>query len=359
MTRSRTVPGMMNASYNPIQTEPVMHHHSTPRVGSRPTPLALWSLVRGRRSDHRGIGQGPGPLPFTLTLVLAATVAGCAAPPVPRTLGDFRALSEGNAAAAPVAELTGIHPRKEWALLLWVERAHAARDAAPRGAPLFLNGVERLSPREAAALASFEGNRIFLPDLRALGAETGAALSSGGHELYLDGVVALDPRVAEVLVSARARALSLGGLRSLTSELAAILARHERGLRLHGLEELDVPAAAALSTWNGWGEAVLLSLGNLARLEPEVARALAGCTGWGLALDGVHELSPESARELGALDIPYLSLDGLEEVSPDTAREISRWRRKFLTLDGVTAIAPATRALIEAGCEAVSFRGIR
>ena len=37
---------------------------------------------------------------------------------------------------------------------------------------------------------------------------------------------------------------------------------------------------------------------------------------------------------------------------------IATWKRKFLTLDGVKAVSAEVRALVEQGCEAVSWRGL-
>ena len=325
------------------------------RAGNDPGPGG--SVARRRRANRADGWLAVG------MLVAAAGCQGTAAagaeePGAPRTLADFHTISRANVHRASIQQLTGIDPVREWALLLWVERAHELSATAPHGAPLFLNGVTRLCVERARVLAQFEGDRIFLPDLAVLDAPTAAALAARGHELYLDGVRVLDLATCRALADSGARALSLGGLASLSPGQAAELARFPNGLRLHGLERLDVPTAAALAAWRGWGEAVLLSLGGLEHLEQPQARALAACRGWGLALDGLRELPPAVARELGALDTAYLSLDGLTAISPATARELARWKRKFLTLDGLRSIDAETRALVEAGSEAVSLRGL-
>ena len=157
----------------------------------------------------------------------------------------------------------------------------------------------------------------------------------------------------------RGRRLSFGGLRKIGHDLAAVLVTFPKGLHLDGLREVDVPMAEILARWDGWGEKVLLSLGGLETLEPGVARALAACRGWGVALNGLQTLSPDAARELAALDNPFLSLDGLRSLPMETAEAISHWKRKFLTLDGLTEMDPAARRLVEKGTEAVSFRSLR
>jgi hypothetical protein len=56
--------------------------------------------------------------------------------------------------------------------------------------------------------------------------------------------------------------------------------------------------------------------------------------------------------------IDFTALGGLTEIPLDTAEAISRWKRKFLPLEGIRVVSPEVRALVERGCEAVSWRGL-
>ena len=285
----------------------------------------------------------------TLCCLLPVRIADAKEAPA-RDLAKFIAHSRAQLEQHEALALSGRHPIRDWPRSHWIERA-------PEKA-LFLNGVETLSVAEATALARFEGERIFLPDLKALDAAVADALRRGPASLFLDGLTKLDAPSARALVQSRGDVLSLRGLTSITPDLARILASYAESLDLSGVKTLDLDSAKALAAWDGWGESVELTLGVDA-LTPDVANALTAVGGWALALDHLKELTPEIARILGRLDIARLSLDGLSSVSPEVAAIIATWDQKFLTMGGFTEIDPAIRAQIEAGSEIVSFRGLK
>ena len=282
------------------------------------------------------------------------------APPSRRRLADFVAISRRNQRERSIAELSGLSATPDGRLLLWVQRSAAAAESEPHGAPLFLSGVKILSPGEAAALARWKGDRIFLPDLRALDVVTARALTGGvkSHELYLDGVEKLSRDVAAALVAKPARRLSFGSLASLNTETAETLAGFGGGLLLDGLRELPESLAIALARWTGSGEYILLSLNGVKKVTPEAMTRISALRGWGLSLGGLKSLSPDLARRLRGLRVPFLALDGLESLDPITARVMATWERKFLHLGGLASISPEARSLVEKGCKAAVFRGL-
>ena len=293
-------------------------------------------------------------LPLCVTLLLVGTAAEAKT----RTLKDFLAISEANAKRASVAKLTGLDPKRDWPLSLWVKRAHDAREAKPSDAPLFLNGVTSLTVEEAKALAAFKGNKLFLPDLRALKPDVAQALGALNKTLYLDGLETIDAPVAAALAKSTGERLSLRGLKTIAPAPAKRLSFFDGGILLDGVGSMKEPALMLLATlWDGWGEHIVLSLG-LTSLSAKQAETLTECGGWGLALDRLETLTPEAARKLGGLDMPHLSLGGLTEISLETAKVIAGWEQKFLVLDGVKTVSPEVRALVEKGCEAVSWRGL-
>ncbi len=296
-------------------------------------------------------------------LLSALLLAGCAGS-APRTVEDLLAHSRRNLERSSPRELSGFDPVMDWGPLLWLERSIEDPDSQDR--PLFLHGLSELRPEELESILAMRAGRVFLPDLEQLDAALTAVLARHPHEvgrgpgkeLYLDGLVRLDPAAARALVAYAPAVLSLGGLDRIEPELARVLAGTPQALHLRGLTRLELPLAGALAAWEGWGEQVFLSLRGLREIEPPVLVALAACRGWGLDLSGLQRLSPEAARALGALDNPYLALDGLTEIDLDTARVIATWERKFLSLDGLRSITPEVRALIEGGTEAVSLRSL-
>ena len=299
-----------------------------------------------------------------LLLAMTMVIPSCASPR-PRTAPDFEAISDAATREMSVPELTGFDPIKDWARVLWMQRAI---DGDPNyGHPLFLPGVKQLTPDEIDVIFGMRAAKIFLPDLEFLDRESAERIAAHaanrypntkGKALHLDGLVSLDQEAAHCLVRYGADTLSLDSLTAITPDIARILAKTPGSLSLGALTSLDLETAHALATWKGWGEQVFLSLRGLKTLPPQIARALAACQGWGLDLSGLNQLRPAEAQALGKLDNPYLALDGLATIVPDTAKVISTWRRKFLSLDGLRSLDPALKSQIESGCELVSFRSL-
>ncbi|MDJ0975654.1 MAG: hypothetical protein QNJ98_14420 [Planctomycetota bacterium] len=296
--------------------------------------------------------------PVLLLLPLLAGFAAADEAKPGRTLADFVAISEANTKRASVAELTRLHPQRDWPLSLWVKRAHEAREANPSDAPLFLNGVKKLTVDEAKALAAFKGNKLFLPDVGTLAPDVAEALGATNKSLYLDGLKKIDVPIARALARSKGDRISLRGLTTLGPRPAKRLSMFDGGILLDGVASMQDTAVLLLLThWDGWGEQVVLSLG-LTSLNIEQAQLLTACGGWGLALDRIETLTPEAAKKLAALDMPHLSLGGLTSISLETAKVIATWEQKFLVLDGVKTVSPEVRKLVEKGCEAVSWRGL-
>ena len=182
-------------------------------------------------------------------------------------------------------------------------RRHLEREARAAGRVLWLPGLTKLAPAEAAALRTFTGAALGLPDLAALDAPSAAILAGAKCSLLLDGLAAL-----------------------------------------------DVPTARALAAWRGNGEQLFLSLDGLQDPPLAVLAGLAACRGWGLSLGGLRALTPAMADALAPLQVSTLDLDALEHVDLETAQAISRWQVKTIGLRAWRVREPAAVALVAQGC---------
>jgi hypothetical protein len=115
--------------------------------------------------------------------------------------------------------------------------------------PLYLNGLTTLSAEAAKALAQHKG-LLFLDGLTTLSAEAATALAQHKHALLLDGLTTLSAEAAKALAQHKGD-LSLGGLTTLSAEAAKALAQHEDQLYLNGLTTLSAEAAKALAQHKG------------------------------------------------------------------------------------------------------------
>lgn len=290
--------------------------------------------------------------------LLCLVAASCgSAPPAPSTLDEFEAHSAAQASERSVADLTGIDPVANWALLLWVTRGVVDPEANPGDTSLFLNGVTELDVDRARVLAASPHDRIFLPDVTELSPEAAAVLASAQHELFLDGLRTISTETARALGSGRSERLSLNGLTNLSRDAAAALAELDGSLHLTGLAAADVETLRALAGWKGWNEQVILHLGLVDPSEDDL-RTLATIGGWGVALDQIRELTPDRARALATIVRPSLSLNGVTSMSDEVAEVMAGWRAKFLELNRLQELSPEQRALIEQGCEVVVTRSV-
>ncbi|MEQ8765327.1 MAG: hypothetical protein RL885_15435 [Planctomycetota bacterium] len=251
-----------------------------------------------------------------------------------RRLEDFLWYSWRARQDGTLKELTGIDGRADGPLALWVQRS--LDDATRTEAELLcLRGVETLSVEEARELSSFQGGRIFLPDLKALDEDTARALTEGprNQELYLDGLKTLTEEVARYLVSAQA--LSLNGVKSLDPTVAKTLATIDGSLSLDGLTSQSLETAKELAEWDAIGERVVLSLDGLGHDDIEAIQELVQLPGWGLALNGIQELPPELGAVLARFDGALLSLNGLSKLPRSQIESLLTWKVKFLEIQGL------------------------
>jgi beta-lactamase regulating signal transducer with metallopeptidase domain/ABC-type branched-subunit amino acid transport system substrate-binding protein len=205
--------------------------------------------------------------------------------------------------------------------------------------PLYLNGLTTLSAEAAKALAQHKG-LLFLDGLTTLSAEAATALAQHKHALLLDGLTTLSAEAAKALAQHKGD-LSLGGLTTLSAEAATALAQHKGDLSLGGLTTLSAEAAKALAQHKGR----YLSLNGLTTLSAEAAKALAQHEDQ-LYLNGLTTLSAEAAKAL-AQHKGLLFLDGLTTLSAEAAKALAQ-RKGDLYLNGLTTLsAEAAKALAQ------------
>jgi beta-lactamase regulating signal transducer with metallopeptidase domain/ABC-type branched-subunit amino acid transport system substrate-binding protein len=204
--------------------------------------------------------------------------------------------------------------------------------------PLYLNGLTTLSAEAAKALAQHKG-LLFLDGLTTLSAEAATALAQHKHALLLDGLTTLSAEAAKALAQHKGD-LSLGGLTTLSAEAATALAQHKGDLSLGGLTTLSAEAAKALAQHEDQ-----LYLNGLTTLSAEAAKALAQHKGL-LFLDGLTTLSAEAAKAL-AQRKGDLYLNGLTTLSAEAAKALAQHEDR-LYLNGLTTLsAEAAKALAQ------------
>jgi beta-lactamase regulating signal transducer with metallopeptidase domain len=208
-----------------------------------------------------------------------------------------------------------------------------------RGA-LILNGLTTLSDEAAKALAQHEGS-LYLYGLTTLSDDAATALAQHKSNLYLNGLTTLSDEAAAALAQHKGLQLILDGLTTLSDEAATALAQHEGDLSLDGLTTLSDDAATALAQHEGW-----LSLTGLTTLSDEAAKALAQYKGY-LSLDGLTTLSDEAAKALAQHKGQWLHLDGLTTLSDEAATALAQYKGG-LSLDGLTTLSDeAAKALAQ------------
>jgi dipeptidyl aminopeptidase/acylaminoacyl peptidase len=268
------------------------------------------------------------------------------APPTadPGRLRRFEERSAELLRTSSEAELSNLDATVEPDLLRELDRV---ADDLP---PLFLHGVERLDPIDAASLSLRARSRRFVaPDLRELDAATARAwlLNDRPTWLRLDGLRTISPEVARLLGSWRGSLLTLNGLTDLDPTTARELARFKAPLRLNGLRTSTPETATALATWRGNGERYFLGLDGL-KPTPEIARILASGRGWGLSLGSVTELDDAFLRATTGFNGACLRLLGVRSIDAATAdRAVAlKWSVKFLDV-GNAIVEPKARATLE------------
>ena len=145
---------------------------------------------------------------------------------------------------------------------------------------------------------TFKGNKLFLPDLKALSPAVAEVLAASGKSLYLDGLETMDVPRGRPLSRSTGRRLSLRGLRELTPRAAKRLSDFDGSLLLDGVSRISESALLLIARWDGWGEHVLLSLG-LTSLDAAQAATLSACRGWGVALDQLENADPGGREGAG------------------------------------------------------------
>jgi beta-lactamase regulating signal transducer with metallopeptidase domain len=230
--------------------------------------------------------------------------------------------------------------------------------------PLILNGLTTLSDEAATALAQHKGH-LFLDGLTTLSAEAATALAQNEANLSLDGLTTLSTEAAKALAQHKGSYLSLNSLTTLSAEAAQALAQHKGDLSLNGLTTLSAEAAKALAQHKGdlslnglttlSAEAATaltqhkcaLFLNGLTTLSAEAATALAQHEGRKLALDGLTTLSAEAAKALAQHKGNRLDLNGLTTLSDEAAKALAQYKRE-LSLDGLTTLSDeAAKALAQ------------
>ena len=207
--------------------------------------------------------------------------------------------------------------------------------------PLILNGLTTLSDEAATALAQHKGH-LFLDGLTTLSAEAATALAQNEANLSLDGLTTLSTEAAKALAQHQGDWLSLDGLTTLSTEAAKALAQHKGSyLSLNSLTTLSAEAAQALAQHKGD-----LSLNGLTTLSAEAAKALAQHKG-DLSLNGLTTLSAEAATALSQHKCA-LFLNGLTTLSAEAATALAQHEGRKLALDGLTTLsAEAAKALAQ------------
>jgi hypothetical protein len=219
-----------------------------------------------------------------------------------------------------------------------------------------LNGLKKLTPDVAQALAGYSKGPLLLNGLTTLSAEAATALAQHEDSLSLNGLTTLSDEVATALAQHTGR-LSLNGLTTLSPEAIKALARHKGALEFDGLTTLSAEAVKALAQHKG---TMSLSLAGLTTLSAEAVKALARYNGT-LYLNGLTTLSAEAAKGLaqhkGALFLAglttlsdevaaalaqhegALSLTGLTTLSAEAATALAQHRGVWLSLHGLTTIS--------------------
>jgi beta-lactamase regulating signal transducer with metallopeptidase domain len=205
--------------------------------------------------------------------------------------------------------------------------------------PLFLNGLTTLSDEAATALAQYRGIWLSLAGLTTLSDEAAKAMAQHKGYLFLNGLTTLSDEAGKALAQHEGE-LSLNGLTTLSDEAAKALAQHKGYLFLNGLTTLSDEAATALAQHKG-----SLSLNGLTTLSAEAAKTLAQRKGE-LYLDGLTTLSAEAATAL-AQHVRRLYLNGLTTLSDEAATALAQ-HKGSLSLNGLTTLSDeAAKALAQ------------
>jgi len=219
--------------------------------------------------------------------------------------------------------LTDLSPETAAALAKQTRAPHSgAREGKTGHADLRLNGITRLRPAAAEALAAHQG-KLLLHSLESLDSiPLAQKFAREPGELRL-GLTTLSVAIAAELAKNRgenisrfASILRLDNIKRLSPEAAEALAAHEGVLVLNGLTTLEPAVAAALAKRVGnrqRGSTGTLILNSLTRISTESAAALAKFPGE-LVLKGIIDLTPEAAAALAAHK-GRLHLTGLENLS--------------------------------------------
>jgi serine/threonine protein kinase len=205
-------------------------------------------------------------------------------------------------------------------------KALAASDEV---SPLYLDGLTKLSDKQAEALANYKGD-LRLDGLTTLSDKQAEALATHKGHLRLGGLATLSDKQAEALANHKGD-LWLGGLTTLSDKQAEALATHKGYLWLFGLTTLSEKQAEALARHQGH-----LGLKGLTTLSDKQAEALAKHQG-GLDLGGLTTLSDKQAQSL-ANHKGYLVLGGLTTLSDKQAQSLAN-HKGYLGLGGLATLS--------------------
>jgi hypothetical protein len=159
-----------------------------------------------------------------------------------------------------------------------------------------VNGLKKLMPDVAQALAGYSRGPLILDGLTTLSDETAKALAGfTGHLLSIDGLARLDAATARALADLKGWQLSLSGLATLDVDATKAIAKFKgHRLDLNGLTTLDAATAQALAEFESQG----LGLSGLPALDADAAKALAEFKGEELHLGGLPTLDADTAKSL-------------------------------------------------------------
>ena len=208
-----------------------------------------------------------------------------------------------------------------------------------KGNYLVLDGLRRLGPEQAEALAQWEGTALYLGDLERLDLDTVTALATWkGEKLSLRTPSCLSRQIAEVLARWSGETLILPSLYELRPDTAQALSEWMgQELSLDGISYLSRPAAAALATWGGRS----LSLDGLTELPVEIAQAVAG---WSMPQDD-SSVQLTSYRTRGLFEAIMcskgrtLSLDSVRRLSLEAAEALTGWQGAVISLRSIAPLS--------------------
>lgn len=226
-----------------------------------------------------------------------------------------------------------------WAHSSWHDEPPSCLDRLVAGRGSIMFPRLRLIPLPLAKVVGNGQKSLSFPAVTEADPEVLRLVADCSGELSLDGIERLSLEQSAAVAPYRGPRLSLAAARHIrfagdAPEPFLRAAVETPGtLALEGLETIDEPLANILAS----GRKHLL-LNAVSRLTPEVLAVLALTRG-GMSLDGLSSLAPDCARELLAYNGPFLTLRGLRRVECHT--------EDLLTLRSRTSSPPRLASLLQ------------